>query len=165
MLSSPSKIIEKMVSVQLVNHFDHNKLLFENQFEVQREKSTEHNLLKVVNYIGGSINSWKYCINIFFDLDKAFYVVSHDILVEKLEKLGIQGVALDWFKSSLSNRRQVVDSDSNISITKKVCISIFQGSIPRRILFLLFLMNHLNLPTFLQLCLQMIHVASIRMIN
>jgi hypothetical protein len=76
LLSSLSKILEKMVSIQLVNHLDRNKLLYENQFGFQRGKSTEHNLLKVVNYIGNSINSGKFCIGVFFDLKKAFDVVS-----------------------------------------------------------------------------------------
>jgi hypothetical protein len=44
LLSSLLKILEKMVRIQLVNHLDHNKLLYENQFGFQRGKSTEHNL-------------------------------------------------------------------------------------------------------------------------
>ncbi len=51
LLSFLSKILEKMVSIQLVNHLDRNNLLYENQFGFQRGKSTEHYLLKVVNYI------------------------------------------------------------------------------------------------------------------
>jgi hypothetical protein len=60
-----------MVSVQLVNHLDRNNLLYENQFGFQRGKSTEHNLIKVVNYIGESLNNGKYCVGIFFDLKKS----------------------------------------------------------------------------------------------
>jgi hypothetical protein len=51
LLSSLSKVLEKMVCVQLVNHLNRNKLLYDNQFGFQRGKSTEHNLVKVVNYI------------------------------------------------------------------------------------------------------------------
>jgi hypothetical protein len=59
---------------------DRNKLLYDNQLGFQRGKSTEHNLIKAVNNIGESINSGKFCIVVFFDLKKAFDVVSHDIL-------------------------------------------------------------------------------------
>jgi hypothetical protein len=45
----------------------------------------------------------------FFDLKKAFDVCSHDILLMKLSKMGITGTALNWFKSYLSDRTQVVD--------------------------------------------------------
>jgi sarcosine oxidase/L-pipecolate oxidase len=69
-------------------------LLYENQFGFQKGKSTEHNLIKAVNYMGESTNNGKYCIGLLFDLKKAFDVVSHDILLTKLEKLEIQGVAL-----------------------------------------------------------------------
>jgi hypothetical protein len=61
LLSSLSKILEKMVSIQLVKHLDCNNLLYENQLGFQRAKSTEHNLLKAVNYKGDSINNNKFC--------------------------------------------------------------------------------------------------------
>jgi retron-type reverse transcriptase len=121
-----------------VNHLDCNKLLYDNQFGFQRGKSTEHNLIKAVNYIGDSINSGKFCIGVFFDLKKAFDVVSHDILLKKLHKMGIQGNALEWFKSYLNNRRQVVDINGSVSLSKKISISVLQGSILGPILFFVF---------------------------
>jgi hypothetical protein len=62
------------------------------------------------------MNENKYTIGVFFDLKKAFYVCSHDILLMKLNKMGITGTALNWFKSYLSDRTQVVDINGNISI-------------------------------------------------
>ncbi len=56
LLSTLSKILEKMVSVQLVNHLDRNKLLYKHQYGFQRNKSTEHNLIHAVNYIGTVIS-------------------------------------------------------------------------------------------------------------
>jgi hypothetical protein len=101
LLSSLSKVLEKMMCIQLVNHLDRNKLLYDNQFGFQRGKLTEHNLIKAVNFIGESINSGKFGIGIFFDLKKAFDVVPHNILLKKLTKLGIQGTAHKWFTSYL----------------------------------------------------------------
>jgi hypothetical protein len=124
LLSSLSKILEKMVSIQLVNHLDRNKLLYDSQFGFQRGKSTEHNLIKVVNYIGESINNCKFCIGVFFVLKKAFDVVSHNILLKKLSKLGIQGVALEWFKSYLISRTQIVHTNGNLSTSKNISISV-----------------------------------------
>jgi hypothetical protein len=53
--------------------------------------------------------------------------------------MGIQGVSLQWFKSYLSNRSQVVDINGNISTAKKISISLLQGSILGPILFLCFI--------------------------
>ena len=41
------------------------------------------------------------------DLRKAFDTVDHDILSKKLKAMGIKSV--DWFRSYLSNRNQIVN--------------------------------------------------------
>ena len=108
-----------MVSVKLVNHFDFNNLLFKHQYGFQKNKSTEHNLVQALNYIGQAFNENKYCIGVFFDLKKAFDVCSHEILLMKLERMGIRGTALEWFKSYLSERTQFVDINGNHSSEEK----------------------------------------------
>ena len=108
LLSTLSKILEKMVSVKLVNHLDRNKILYEHQYGFQRQKSTEHSIIHALNFIHKAMNENKYSVGVFFDLKKAFDVCSHDILLMKLSKMGITGTALNWFKSYLSNRTQVV---------------------------------------------------------
>jgi hypothetical protein len=128
-----------MVSVQLVNHLDRNKLLYKHQYGFQRNKSTEHNLIHAVNYIGKALNEEKYCVGVFFDLKKAFDVCNHDILLMKLSKMGIRGNALNWFKNYLSERKQRVDINGHLSTQKDVKISILQGSILGPILFLCFI--------------------------
>jgi hypothetical protein len=139
LLSSMSKILEKIVSTQLVNHLDRNDILHEHQYGFQRGKSTEHNLIHALNFIGNSINENKYCLGVFFDLKKAFDVCSKDILLMKLEKIGIRGVALDWFKSYLSERTQYVDINNSTSSEKDISTCILQGSILGPILFLIYI--------------------------
>jgi hypothetical protein len=135
LLSTLSKVLEKMVSVQLVNHLDRNNILYEHQYGFQRNKSTEHSLVHAINYIGKAMNDNNYCIGVFFDLKKAFDVCSHDILIVKLSKMGVSGIALDWFKSYLSDRYQCVDINGNLSESKRIKISILQGSILGPILY------------------------------
>jgi hypothetical protein len=82
-----SKIIEKIAAITLTNHLQLNKLLHHNQFGFQRNTSTEHNLIKVFNFIGDSLNRGNFCIGIFLDLRKAFDTCSHDILLKNYPNL------------------------------------------------------------------------------
>jgi hypothetical protein len=102
-------IQEKIVSIQLVNHLDRNKIIYKHKYGFQLNKSTEHSLIHATNYISKDMNNNKYCVGVFFDLKKAFNVCSHEILLIKLSRMGIRGTALDWFRSYLSERKQVVD--------------------------------------------------------
>jgi hypothetical protein len=69
----------------------------------------------------------------------------------KLNKMGIKGVALDWFKSYLAERQQIVDINGTLSKTKKIKISILQGSILGPILFLCFINDLYRVTNFLTL--------------
>ena len=40
----------------------------------------------------------------FLDLSKAFDTISHNILVHKLDIIGVRGLLDMWFQSHLSNR-------------------------------------------------------------
>ncbi len=57
----------------------------------------------------------------------------------KLEKIGIRGVALEWFKSYLSERTQYVDINNSTSSEKDISTCILQGSILGPILFLIYI--------------------------
>ena len=43
---------------------------------------------------------------VFLDFMKAFDSVNHELMLQKLQKYGVQGVELAWFKNYLENRRQ-----------------------------------------------------------
>jgi hypothetical protein len=109
------------------------------QYGFLPNRSTEHNLLQIVNYITQALNEGNYCIGVFLDLRKAFDVCSHEILLKKLEKMGVRGVALTWFKNYLAGRTQFVDIDGNRSDALSIDISVIQGSILGPILFLCYI--------------------------
>ena len=133
------KILEKLVCNKLVNHLELNKLLYNHQYGFLRGRSTEHALIDIMNYISKAINDNKYCIGIFLDFKKAFDVVPHNILLKKLELLGIKDVALNWFESYLSNRNQKVDIHGKLSSSRNLDLSVFQGTSLGPILFLCFI--------------------------
>ena len=148
LLSSISKILEKVVATNLVNHLEINNLLFENQFGFLRGRSTLHNITILTSKISQALNDKKFVIGVFLDLKKAFDTVSHDILLQKLKKLGISGTPLKWFTSYLSGRSQFTVINGSTSTELPIDISVLQGSILGPILFLCFI-NDLHLSTWL----------------
>lgn len=134
-----SKILEKIVALKLTNHLDINKLLYKHQYGFQRNKHTEHNLINLLSYVSSAINDGNYCMGIFLDIKKAFDCVPHDILFKKLEKLGIEGTSLKWFKSYLSGRSQKCDVNGALSDLGFIDIGVLQGSTLGPILFLCFI--------------------------
>ncbi len=76
-----------------------------------------------------------YCLGVFLDLRNAFDVCSHEILLKKLKKMGIQGTTHKWFESYLSNRTQCIDIAGNLSDQIALDISVIQGSTLGPILF------------------------------
>jgi hypothetical protein len=147
-----SKVLEKIVQISLVNHLEINKLIYKHQYGFLRARSTEHNLIQVVNMVSQALNGGDMAIGVFLDLRKAFDVCDHGILLSKLNKYGITGKALDWFISYLTNRKQVVDISGYLSNPQPLDISTIQGSLLGPILFLVYINdfpNCTNLSSFL----------------
>ena len=89
LLSSISKVLEKIVAEKLIAHLLDNDLIYVHQYGFLPNRSTEHNLLQIINYISNALNEGDFCIGVFLDLKKAFDVCSHEILLKKLLKMGI----------------------------------------------------------------------------
>lgn len=139
LLSSISKVLEKIVAEKLVGHLTTNELLYNHQYGFLPKKSTEHNLLHIVNFITKALNNGEYCIGVFLDLKKAFDVCSHEILLKKLLRMGIRGTAHTWFSNYLSGRSQRVEINGSLSDSLDLDISVIQGSILGPILFLCYI--------------------------
>ena len=71
--------------------------------------------LNIRNYL----DEEKFACGIFVGFQKAFGTVEHDILLTKLKHYDIRGLANDWFKYYLSDRKQSVSingHDSNLAL-------------------------------------------------
>ena len=67
-----------------------------------------------------------------------FDTISHNILLSKLDNLGIRGVANAWFKSYLSERKQYMEFHNITSPLEDLISVVPQGSILGPILFLVY---------------------------
>jgi hypothetical protein len=138
-VDSFDKIFEKLGSKRLVNFLYESNFFYDNQFGFLKGRSTNHAILKIINFITNAINSGEFTLSIFLDVAKAFDSVDHNILFSKLENAGIRGISLDWFKSFLKDRKQKVKVGNTWSSTlKELNISVLQGSVLGVILFLIF---------------------------
>ena len=113
---------------------EHNTL-FQNQFGFRKNNSTTFALLQITEKIKETIDNKKYGCGIFIDLSKAFDTVNHVILLKKLEHYGIKGVALDWFNSYLSNRKQYVYLNGESSQLENITCGVPQGSVLGPLIF------------------------------
>ena len=62
-------------------------------------------------------------------------LISHSLLVAKLESIGVSGITRDWFISYLKDRKQHVRIESYLSEPLPVNYGVPQGSILSPILF------------------------------
>ena len=74
----------------------------------------------------------------FLDLAKAFDTVNHKILLEKLDRYGIRGNALQLLTSYLSDRFQNVKRQECMSAYKVITTGVPQGPILVPLLFILY---------------------------
>ena len=84
-----------------------------------------------------ALNNKRFVGGIFFDLEKAFDCVNHDILLARMEFYGMRDVMCSLIKSYLENRHQRVKFNNMLSKWDKFNIGVPQGSI----LGLLFVFN------------------------
>ena len=100
--------------------------------------STSHALMDLVEEITSSIDAKKISIGVFIDLKKAFDTVNHTLLIDKLEYYGIRGIAQEWLKSYLKDRKQFVQIDECASTLLNVTCGVPQGSIGTETVYIVY---------------------------
>ena len=146
-LSVFSKIFERAISTRITKFISKYSLLSDSQYGFVKGKCTQDALLQFIEEIYDALNAKKYSAALYIDLRKAFDSVCHSILISKLEKYGIRGTALDWFKSYLSNRTQCVKINNTKSNNRHIESGVPQGSILGPTLFILFFNDFSSLPS------------------
>jgi hypothetical protein len=140
--STFAKIFEKVMQLKLVSYLDKYNLFSASQHGFRKRKSTLTAVYEAIDTILNSLDDKKEIFGLFFDLTKAFDRVDHTVLITKLEQIGVRGIPLDWFKSYISKRSQVVTININgVKYYSDECTSsqgVPQGSILGPLLFLIY---------------------------
>ena len=146
-----SKVIEKVVYKRAYNYLHSTGQLYESQYGFRNNHSCEHAIGEMLGNIVKNQQLGKDTVSIMLDLSKAFDTLQHSVIFQKLEKYGIRGSVLAWFKSYLTNRTLCVKcTDQNgvkyISDRHEVRYGAPQGSCMGPLIFLVFCNDlHLHL--------------------
>ena len=138
MLSIPSKLMESCVADTIINHVVTQNLLDSRQWAYRKGKSTEQLLIHLTERWREAVEKKLYVGILFVDFTKAFDTVSHNMLLQKINDLGIRGDLWQWIKNYLTERRQFVRINGCDSDTHIMTHGVPQGSVLGPTLFSLF---------------------------
>ena len=136
------KTLERIIAEHLTTYLEEASLLDPNQFGFRAGRSTMDQLILVYSEVSQKVDEGGIVDVILFDYSKAFDVVHHGILIEKLHCLGIQGNSLQWIESFLTGRLMNVAVKGVMSKPRKVLSGVPQGSVLGPLLFLIYI-NHI----------------------
>ena len=141
MLSAVSKIAERVIFDQLYEFC--LDFLSGNLSGFLKGPSCTTALLKTCEDIRKNLDSREHSAAITIDLSKAFDSINHNLLLAKLSAYGVTEDALQLLHSYLTDRKQHVKKDGNLSDWQIMKCGVPQGSILGPLLFNIY-MNDAN---------------------
>ena len=108
-----SKIIEKHVTKHLFAYLNKYGLLHKSQSGFRKNHSCNTALINLVDKWLNNIDKGEIIGAIFFDLRKAFDVVDHQLLIEKVNSYHFSNNSVNWIRSYLTDRQQCITEKNN----------------------------------------------------
>ena len=140
LLPSLSKIYEKVMFHKIMSYLNSKDILYKHQYGFRPKCSTIHPILHFLKDCATDNNQLprKATLSVLCDLSKAFDVINHEILFNKLEYYGIRGLPKLWIQNYLKNRTQFVDINGTKSSYSNIECGVPQGSILGPLLYLIY---------------------------
>ena len=145
-LSVASKLLQRITYSQVSRYFKQHKVLYKFQSGFRDSFSTDTALTYIVDAIRFNMDKGHFTGVVLLDVQKAFDMVNHDILLCKLKSIGFDSAAFNGFRSYLTSRSQVVDINNNLSQRLDIDCGVSQGYILGPLLFLLYV-NDMQMAT------------------
>ena len=133
------KIFERLIFNEMFRFFLDNKLISTNQSGFKPGDSCINQLLSITHEIYKSFDDGLEVRSVFLDISKAFDKVWHEGIIFKLEQNGISEDLLNILTDFLSNRKQRVVLNGQVSTWTSVNAGVPQRSILGPLLFLIYI--------------------------
>ena len=128
---------------RIYKFFSNNNLIHSLQIGFRQKDSSVYARISLTGNVRKNIDEGNIGCGTFVNLQKVFNIVEYDVLLSKLEHYGILGLANDWFKFYLSNRKQYVPINGYDSNLADIRFGVPQGSVLGPLLLLIYI-NDLN---------------------
>ena len=103
--------------------------------------SAQDLVFKVVDDWRGYLDDDEIVGSLFIDLTKAFDSIDHQLMLLKLQNIGVDGIELPWFQNFLCGRMQYIAIGKARSFLKPISSGVPQGLILGPLLFIIFMNN------------------------
>ena len=137
-----SKIVEKCILKQVLKYLKDNGFIHHTHHGLVQSKRTQTIVQEIYEMLLTSYEKGEDTAFIQLDQSKVYDVVSHKLLIAKMNLLGFNRKTIKIFTSYLHERKQYVCIDSFDSNTLLVCPqSVTQGLTLSCVLYLIFILN------------------------
>ena len=137
-LPTISKIFERHVHKHLMAYMNKYNIIHESQTGFRQKHSCQTALIKLIDQWMAGIDKGDTIGSMFVDFRKAFDLVDHKLLIQKLAAYKLSNASLRWFISYLESRQQTIQYDRGMATYSNIQSGVPQGSILGPTLLLLF---------------------------